>query len=205
MPLDRLDAPLNSSWGEAAILYEENEISFPLHISSGEIYNNDPPSLIRLKNLGLVFITPLITLIRSVYWLAKSIFLALSEVYRYLDDEESSEEACNAMKEAAYDSVRSWMYGGLMTGCAFAGIFAPYWGRRCYGQLERDLNRHTDGPHRDKLYTAICFQPLCILRSDDPLNDEDAAHKLNKYLARVDTILESFRTYSWTSLLRELG
>lgn len=196
---------MQASWGEIGIKYEGEEISFPFHIPSGEIFNNDPESLVRLKHFGLVLITPLITVIRSVYWLTKAIFLALSEIYHYLDEDDPSDESHIAITEAAHDSVRSWKYGGLMTGYAFAGIFAPHWARRHYGQLERTLNRHSDGPHRDKFYAAICFQPLCTLLNDDQLNDEDAAKKLNKYLTRVDAIQEAFWSCSWTALIRELS
>lgn len=205
MPLDKINAPINASWGEAVICFNEAEASFPFYIPTGEIFNNDPESLVRMKHLGLVLITPLMTVIRSIYWLAASIFLALSEVYRYLDDGEISPDACIKMKEAAEDSLRAWKYGSLMTGCALAGLFAPFWARRRYALFERTLNRHSDGPHRDKFYTAICFQPLCMLRTTDQLNDEDAAKKLNKYLDRVVRIQEVFWSFSWTELVRELG
>lgn len=205
MSLDKINAPINATWGEAVIRFHEAEASFPFHISTGEIFNNDPEALIRMKHLGLALITPLMTVIRSIYWLAASIFFALSEVYRYLDDGEISSNGCTKMTEAADDSLRAWKYGSLMTGCALAGLFAPFWARRRYALFERTLNRHSDGPHRDKFYTAICFQPLCKLRATDQLNDEDAAKKLNKYLDGVDRIQEAFWSFSWIELVKELG
>jgi hypothetical protein len=188
-----------SDWGNIFLEYHEKEYRFPYHIPSGEVFNYDPTLLIRFKCVGLVAMTPLVSLIRSVYWFAVSIFMVLSEVYRYLDGQSPSEEAQEAIYANAYDSLRALGYGTLMTGSALMGIFAPYQGRLHYGLFERELNHHSDGPHRDKFYMAICFQRLTNLSSED--EDEDQVEdKLTRYLDRIDSI----RTAVWACSLQQL-
>ena len=200
MSFVKLVTPLNSSWGTAALSFNQVEIDFPFYIPTGEVFNHDPARLIRLKHLALTVLTPLMTVIRSVYWLALSIFSTFAAAYHYLDDDNVSSESLLKIKETAYDAVRAWKYGILMTGCALAGIAAPFWGRLHYGYFERTLNRHPDGPRRDKFYTALCFQRLSILSKENPLHDEKAAQKIEKYLNRVDEISEQFWSFSWLKL-----
>src|SRR5262249_52339014 len=130
---------------------------------------------------------PLVSVMRSVYWLAISIFMVLSEAFLYLDAQSSSEEAPLAIYEKAYDSIRALGYGALMTKCALMGIFSPYQKRFEYGGLERALNRHSDGPHRDKFYLAFCFQRLSVL-SEEEESLTRVEEKLNKYLTRIHSI-----------------
>lgn len=199
----RLDNQGNEDWGSFSVQYNEKEYQFPYYIPSGEIFNHDPPSLISFKCVVLTVLTPLISIIRSVYWLGVSIFLILAETYRYLDGQGSSEDVQIAIYESSFESVRGLGYGTLMMGCAFVGIFAPYQGRLHYGWLERELNHHSDGPHRNKIYAAICFQRLFVL-AEDGENSDQAAEKITKYLTRIDTIFRAFWSCSYQQLMVEL-
>ncbi len=199
----RVDPPLNSTWGAVIVEYKENKHHFPYHAPTREIFNLDPAPVIRCKCLALILMTPLITIARSVYWLSLSIFMALSEVYHYLDGQDISNEAQQAIIDTAKDSVRAIWYGALLTGCALLGTLAPYWGRQHYGWLERDLNRHGDGPHRDKFYLAFCFQRLCILPEENPENSDLLKNKLTKYLTHIDAIREALFSGSFRKLATE--
>ncbi len=199
----RLEKQANAEWGSLFLQYSEKEYEFPYHIPSGEVFNHDPAFLIRFKCFALVCLTPLISAIRSVYCLALSVFLIISEVYRYLDGQSLSQEAQIAVYENAFDSARALGYGALMTGCGFMGIFTPYEARRDYSAFERNLNRHGDGPHRDKFYLAICFQRLSVIPEDD-LDVNQVENKLTNYLARIDAIRAALCACSIHQLLVEL-
>lgn len=179
----RLERHENANWGAVVVPYKSKTYKFPCHIPTREIYNFDPDPLIRFKCTALTVATPVLSVMRSVYWLAKAAFMVIAEAFRYLDEQTTSEEAWDAIAKTAYDSVRALGYSTMMTGYAFCGIFAPYWGRQHYGHLEKALNRHTDGTHRDKFYLAKCFQPLYILPKN--LNCDPAKDKLYKYLDNV--------------------
>lgn len=200
----RFEEQLNSSWGEFVLPHNEKEYKFPCHIPSREIFNLDPDSVIRGKCLALILLTPVVSVARSVYWLAQSIFMALAGVYRYLDGQGASQEDQDAIYETAQDSVRALGYGVLLTGCAFIGVGAPYWGRLHYGWLERSLNRHVDGPHRDKYYLAYCFQRLSMLPEDYPENCDQVTEKLTKYLDLIHSIRAAIFSGSFDQLEREL-
>jgi hypothetical protein len=195
-----LENQANSAWGTIVLFYKEKRHKFPYHIATREIFNDDPKALIRGKCMALIAITPLITIVRSIYWFAKSIFVALSVAFHYLDGQSLSEESLDAFHEAASDSVRALSYGILLMGCAFAGMFVPNWGRQHYGQLERELNRHSDGPHRDKIYLAICFQRLALMPDDFYQNGDQVEKKLSHYLSRIDAI----RTAIWECSYQQL-
>lgn len=181
----------SADWGTVFIQHDDEEVAFPYHIPTREIFNHDPELLVRIKCIGLTCLTPLASLIRSVYWLSQSIFLILTEVYHYLDGQAISDDAQGIIEESAYDTVRALGYGALMTGSAFMGIFDPNQGRYYYGRLERELNRHWDGPHRDKFYLAICFQRIFVIPEDDEELTE-VEDRLTKYLDRIDEIRAAF-------------
>lgn len=181
----RLENPGNTEWGKISLQYHGNEYQFPYHISSEQIFNYDPDPLIRVKCIALIGVTPLISIVRSVYWLSLSFFTALSEMYRYLDGQSPSQHAQSMIGERAWDSIRALSYGALMMKSALIGVFAPYQGRLQYGEYERELNRHLDGPHRNKFYLAICFQRLYVIPEDDT---DEMESKLTQYLARIDAI-----------------
>lgn len=183
----RLENQGNSDWGNVFLQHGEKEHRFPYHIPTGEIFNHDPDSLIRFKCAVLTVMTPLVSVMRSVYWLALSIFLVLTEFYRYLDGQSLSPDDQEAIYETAYDSLRALGYGALMTGTALTGIIAPHQARWRYGGYERALNRHEDGPHRDKFYVAICFQRLYTM-AEDVQDMDEVDEKLTKYLDKIDAI-----------------
>ena len=93
--------------GEVIVQYHEIKYHFPYHVPSREIFNLDPEPVIRCKCLALVLMTPLITIVRSVYWLALAVFMGLSAAYHYLDGQDISNEAQQAIIETAKDSARA--------------------------------------------------------------------------------------------------
>lgn len=192
-----------SNWGMVNLEYHNKDYEFPYYAPSGEVFNHDPSYLIRFKCLCLTAGTPVVCVARSIYWLSNSLFLLLSEAFYYLDGQEISEEDHLAMHQYAYDSLRALGYGILMTGSAIEGMIFPYDARLRYGELERSLNRHTDGPHRDKFYLAICFQRLIVL-SDDHENIEEVGEKLTKYLARIDALRAALFSFSLQQLMAAL-
>jgi len=192
----------NPQWNQIEIPYEGSTFVFPYHIPTGEVYNFDPPSLVRFKCVIVTGATPVISIARSVYWLAKSILLSISEAFRYLDGQNVSQEDRNAIIVAASDSLRSIKYGFLLTCSSFKGIFDPLNGRQEYGRLERELNRHTDGPHRDKFYLAFCFQRCCTKPKEDSKTIE-MIQKLTKYIATVFEIRTAICTCDYKKLMKE--
>lgn len=194
-----LDNNSNSLWSNFFVEYQEKEYHFPCYTPTGEIFNHDPAMLIRMKCLALTGLTPLVSVARSVYWFANAIFMALKEVFSYLDGQDQTEETRIAMGEYAYESLRALGYGALMTGWALVGVVDPDQARLQYGWLERELNHHSDGPHRDKFYAAFCFQRICILSGDEEESGK-AAEKLIRYLARIDEI----RTLLWSCSIQQL-
>lgn len=195
----RVEANGNQDWGYVFLEYQEKEYQFPYYIATGEVFNDDLKSLIRFKCCVLTGVTPFVSIMRSIYWLAKAIFLALSEVYHYLDGQDPSEEAQAAMVNYAYDSVRALGYGALMTGSALMGIVNPYQGRLYYRWLERKLNHHTDGPHRDRFYFAICCQRLSILSKE-----ENNLAQVEKKLESHVKWMKEIQAEVWNSL-EQLG
>lgn len=183
----RLENQGNSDWGKVVLDYHDKKHRFPFHIPSREIFNDDFDLLIRVKCVGLIGLTPLFSLLRSVYWLTLSIFMVFSEIYRFLDVQTSSRNALKEIGETAFESLRALGYGVLMTGNALKGVFLPYQGRRDYGLCERELHYHPDGPHSNKFYLAFCFQRLCVLSKDDK-NIDKVEEKLTRYVSWIDAI-----------------
>lgn len=202
MTITRLESCQNSEWGKVVILYREKECKFPVYFPTHEIFNDDPSLLVSYKCTALVFATPFISILRSVYLVATSIFKLISNIYNFLDGQSLSKDTWLGIKGNVSESIRALWYGVLLTRCALIGILSPYWGRQRYGYLERELNRHLDGPHHNKFYLAICFQRLAIL-SDNP-HDTQIAEKLSKYLTRLDTIRNAFWTCSFQQLMKEI-
>ncbi len=181
-----IERNLESSWGNVTFTYENKEKIFPCYFPTGEIFNQDSKDFIRFKCVLLVGATPVMTVARTCYWFAKSIFLLLAESFYFLDGSNVNRPK-NQLSEAVQDIFRSVGYGVLLTGGALIGIAAPYTGRRYYGLFERTLNRHEDGPHRNKLYIAFCLQRVALIE------DENKAYeKLNKHLEFMNKVWETF-------------
>jgi hypothetical protein len=193
----------HSLWSNISVEYQKKEYQFPCYTPTGEVFNHDPSMLIRIKCLALTCLTPLVSVARSIYWFANAIFMVLKEIFYYLDGQDQTDDTRIAMGDYAYESLRVLGYGTLMTGSALMGVVAPYQSRLHYGWLERELNYHSDGPHRDKFYLAICFQRLYVLSEDEEETGE-TAEKLTKYLARVDAIRAAFWSCSLDQLMVEL-
>lgn len=191
---------LSSSWGEICISSEKKKYKFPYHIPSGEIFNFDPPHLIRTKCLALVILTPIVSLIRSIYWLAKAAFLLLAAGFNYLDGQDLTNQSRKNIALNLADSVLAWTYGIQMTAYAAMGVILPNSGRIHYGYLERRLNRHVDGPHRDKFYLAICFQRLCVY---DSTKIQDVNDKLYTYASRVEALVVAIKSRSYQRVMQE--
>lgn len=198
----RLENQGTSDWGNVILQYDGREYEFPCHIPTGEIFNHDPASLIRLKCAALVVLTPLISVIRSVCWLAMSIFMVLREVFHYLDAQSITPAAQEAIYETSIDSLRALGYGTLMLGTVITGIVAPNQARSHYGRYERALNRHWDGPHRDKFYLALCFQRLYVKSADKQMDEVDK--RLTKYLAKIDAIRAALWSCDLANLMVQL-
>lgn len=177
---------------------------FLFHQESGEVFNFDPPKLIRAKCIALIALTPTFAIMRSITWLVKSIFLSLAGIFNYLDDKEFDEKTRRGISEAFMDSIRAIPYGVKMTGQAALGIFSPLKARRRYGQLERELNRHVDGPHKDKFYLAFCFQPLAHLKKEHG-NQEEVEKKLIRSIHFFERIITMISTYSFKSYPSKKG
>jgi hypothetical protein len=203
MNCTRLESTPNSVWGHVVVSNHPSEFRFPYSLATGEVFNDDKHYLIRAKCAALVFITPLMTVIRTVYWFAKSIFMTLAKAYHYLDCE-SAPYSFKQILEVASDSIRAIGYGILMTGCALGGMIAPFTFRQHYGHLESALNRHKEGPHKDKFYLAICFQRLHTI-TPKAENLEDVAIKLTRYRSRVVAVQEAFWSCSYSRLIQEMG
>lgn len=204
MTIARLNHTSNTVWGEVVVSCNDKECHFPYNLATGEVFNDDMSYLIRAKCTALVFVTPMMTVIRTVYWIAKAVFMTFKEGYRYLECEDSPENAFKKISEVASDSVRAIGYGLLMTGCAAGGIVAPFAFREHYGHFERTLNRHSDGPHKDKFYLAICFQSLIVINSESS-NLEAVANKLVRYESRTQAIRDAFWSFSYQKLMEEIG
>jgi hypothetical protein len=192
----------NPEWGEEILVHKNKEYSFPYHIPSHEVFNNDPKMLIRAKCAGLVIATPVITVVRSAYSLALAIFKVLAETYHYLD---SGSFSSSAIYEPAFESIRALGYGVLLTRWAVQGMMTPYNARRHYSQLERELNRHADGPHRDKFYLAFCFQRRALMPQESDLDyDQKMQEIAQRLMGDIDFISEmrtSLFTGAWCRLM----
>ncbi len=182
-------------WSNFVIKYDECEYDFLHHVPSGEIYNFDPTHLTRLKCVAITGATPVVSIARSIYWFASSIFMIVAEVYEYLDKGNDSHPNFKPIYEKLCDSARALSYGFLMTITALKGIFYPLQARQQYGEYERTLNRHPDGPHRDKFYLAFCFQRLYVLSKEES-DLPKAEDRLNKYLNSIDKLVLKVTCYS---------
>jgi hypothetical protein len=148
---------------------------FPYHEPSGEIYNEDPKWLLRIKGFMLLTVgTPIITAVRMVYQAVILILhLTLIQPFKLLDGRVSMIEAKKEVTEHLVDISRAALYGIALCAAAFLTVFAPFTGRRYYGKLERMLNRHEEtGPRFNKFYMAICFQRLAIYKSGSEITDK---------------------------------
>lgn len=190
----------NSDWGVVVFPFNKKEWVLPYCLSSREVFTLDPVWLVRFKCLILTPATPLVTVIRIVYELAKATFSALRAVYYSLDNQPSSQGCFSYLKTGVYESGRTLLYGVSLTAFAAMGIFDPYRGRQKYGWLERELNRQPDGPHRGKFYLAFCFQRIAILPVDFPNNSDFAINKIKKRIAPLDAIVTAIRAGSLSEL-----
>jgi hypothetical protein len=194
---------VDSFWGEISVTFKNEVSQFPYDTRSGKIFNVDPINLIRLKSIALTFSTPFVSLIRCVYTLATYFFSIVSQIYSYLDQQHAYQNTTLSISDMVYDgcseSLRILRFGMLMTKWAFLGILDPYEGRLNYGLLEQELNRHTDGPHRNKFYHAICFQPKAILPKE--CKDEDL-QKIESKLIRYLTLVDNLRSALFSCELR---
>lgn len=168
--------------------YGQEDFHFPYNHSTREVFNLDHEWVIRLKCVAITLVTPIVSIVRSIYALATSIFILLSATYYYLEGDTTLTFKASPSEKAS-DSLRSLTYGAAMTGCAAIGILAPFWARLHYGHLERELNRHGDAPHHDKFYLAFCFQRICVIASDDPNHSDQVEHKLKRYFAHLEEII----------------
>lgn len=155
--------------------------AFPYHRISGKVFNSDPKFLIRAKCLGLVVLTPLISVIRSVYWAVKAFFMCFNT-------SSHSDKNSDRLQTVAYDAIRALGYGLYMTQVACSGILYPHEARLRYGAFERTLNRQ-ESPHRNKFYLAICFQPIYTINED---NKKDVEKRLLDYSQKIDNIERAF-------------
>lgn len=192
---------LNSTWGEISISYNNQKYIYPYYIPTGEVFNDDPSMLIRYKCAALVVFTPVITLIRTIYWAAKAMFLTLAAAFYHLNGNLTEQDKARVV-ETFKDCGRAWYYGAQMTLYAALGIILPYYSRLNYGHLEASLNRHEDGPHRDKFYLAICFQRLIVYDGD---NLADVEQKLTNILGRIQALKTAFWSFSFQKIMKELN
>ncbi len=204
MAASRLERYGNTNWASVVLNHQQQDHYFPCYIPTGEIFNHDPHLLIRGKCFAIVIATPLVTLIRSVYCVAKTAFIVLSEFYGYLDAGDLSQDFWLDFSETATDSVRVWGYGTLLTGYAMSGMLFPYWARQRYGNLERKLNRHPDKAHYDKFYLAPCFQRIYLLPKNYPQNSDLVEKKLERYLNRMDDIRSLLLSCNCRQILTDL-
>lgn len=200
----RIEKDAEKIWGEVVLTYKDKECRFPFHIPSGEVFNHDPKPLVRFKCAALVVLTPKITLTRCIHQLCIAIFRAISYAYRYLDGQVLTQNDGVDIYSALSDSTRAIKYGWKLTKCAWSGIFNPYLGRLQYGLLERELNRHKDGPHRDKFYLAICFQRLWYFDEKDAETNTKVENKLVKYLVLIENIRKALLSCAFHQVLKEL-
>lgn len=163
----------NSSWKTAQLDYKQSgnkTASFPYCPKTGEIYNQDPEFLIRIKGFLLLAVgTPVVTAIRTVYHtVMTALHLVLIQPYQLLDGRVSLSEAFDTLKDSFLDILRPAFYGIGLLFAALYTILSPLDGRQAYGSLERILNRQEDDPHPDtKFYMAPCFQRLGIYPEED--------------------------------------
>jgi hypothetical protein len=186
----------NSNWGHVSIIHKGEKEKFSFNIETNEIFNTDPVNVIRFKCAALTIATPLISVARVVYYLAKSIFVALQNFYYYLDGKNPVDQDTPSFFNTLLEIPRVLQLGAELTITAIQGILDPLEKRRMYGILERALNRHTDAPHRDGFYLAICCQPLAKLPaegSDEELHKVEA--KLIRYLNRIEEILAAVQSH----------
>lgn len=191
IPIPTLVSFENSDWGYVVVPFNKKEWVLPYCLSTREVFNLDPVALIRFKCVLLTAATPLVTLVRIIYEVAKAAFLALAAIYYYLDNQPSSRSIVACLITGLTESGRTSWYGIRLTGYSFMGIFDPYRGRQRYGKLERELNRHSDGPHSDKFYLAFCFQRIAHVPEDYSEYSEFFISKLHKHIAPIDGVIQA--------------
>jgi hypothetical protein len=128
--------------------------------------------------------------------------MSLAEGFHYLDGRDINKENMTFIKDTITDVPRALSYGSLLTIYAIAGVFFPFWARHHYGQMERELNRHADGPHRNKFYLAICFQP--VVKQDEFNLSQKVMNKLNDHIQRIEKIQKAFWPFDYRQLMMEL-
>lgn len=191
--------PNNPEWGSITVSFEGEEHAFTYHVPSGEVFNDDSAFLIRKKCFGLILGTPLFSLARSIAWFAHGCFMLLSEAFYILDGQPISDEMKAERINKFEDIGRALKYGYWLTGYACAGIVYPYWARQQYGHLERELNRHPDGPHRSKHYLAFCFQRIFMM-PQDPTQQAAVEGRLTNYLALVRAFHDAGDSFSLSQI-----
>lgn len=191
-------------WGEAILPIDQDCYHFQINFIEKIIFNFDSSRIIRAKCFCLIALTPLVTTARIIYWTAKAIFFSSRQFFKYLDGQPPSKHINCTKIEAQEDINRSFVCGIKMTFWAFKGIFSPFEARLNYGKLESELNRHVDGPHRDKFYTAICFQPIARMTENQEI-DKTAEEKLLKYATRIQRLFDLLKNKQIFKLFWELA
>lgn len=193
-----------AGWDIYVLNYQGIDVQFPRKSLTGEIYNFDPGLVIRAKCCVLTLITPLMSGIRAVYWIGLSFSMLIKKCFHALDGKDFG-SGHFPIKNTMKDVPRAIYYGIILTFYAACGVLFPYWGREHYGRNERLLNRHPDGPHRDKFYLAICFQPLAVINEVEIGSEERARNKLLRYIELVNNIRAALLSLDFVSLQKFAG
>lgn len=155
---------------------------FILDNRTGNVFNSDPKIFVWVKCLGLTFLTPFATVIRTVAYIAKTIFYGLSCLTKSLFSRDVNHD-WKYLKEGFEDIFINFYCCLNMVGSAIYGLVDPFEGRNNYGMFERYLNRQPnvdDINFREKSYLAACFQPITHTGS------EKYNEKLKKYVERLN-------------------
>ncbi len=127
--------------------------------NNGKIYNTDSCAVIRIKGIGLIIFSPIVSLIKSVFFAVMiPLTIALIVPFKILDGRISCLEGGKMIGKGCVDLFREVFYAVPLVLAAAFMVFFPIWGRPIFGYLERKSNGHGDSMHGGKFYRAVCMQ-----------------------------------------------
>lgn len=158
-------------WAVLEVVFADKSTGgrFPIHIETGEIYNEDPKWLIRMKGLHLIVGSPIVAMVRLIYSIAATALnLVILIPIKILEGKISLKTAALQIARLIENIFRLIVYELILELAAVCTVFLPYTGRQLYGRMERLINNDKAGMNSSKFYLAPCFQRLGLYKSGSP-------------------------------------
>lgn len=176
----------SSDWSEAiftrsAIDYETQSYSYPIHVPSGNIYDNSDNPLMRIKGAGIPIVGAFIMIQRVIYHLAMGIFYTFKVLCEQSAKKEDTIQLRNCSFVASGYAFTSWLkvsfYG---IGMIFAPIICRHY---CYTSASAFYDYVTEHSLDNNPFRfPYCIRPTIVW---DKQTRDDTLEVINRFGKQV--------------------